>query len=175
MLVCRGRWAGERKRWFPLVSKVPIGPPAPQKLSWSLLGLAAIVSSLERAGDIHWLPLRLFTGDLVTVKHAFAIPPWARSDMFLRDGWGEEVHVPPETAEADRKVRLMTMGSELNKTLFLTHSKFAMKFTGDLRQVFFPMQILCSHRKRIILLISNFVLFFRNILEMPHKIHFQLL
>lgn len=154
MLICRGRRDGEGKRWFPLVSKAPIGPPAPQKLSWSLLGLAAIVSSLERAGDIHRLPLRLFTGDLVTVKHAFAIPPWARADMFLRDGWGEEVHVPPETAEADRKVRLMTMGSELNKTLFLTHAKFAMKFTVDLRQDFFPMQILCSYCKIIFFLIS---------------------
>lgn len=138
MLICRGSWAGEWKPWFSLVSKAPIGPPAPQKLSWSLLGLAAIVSSLERAGDIHWLPLRLFTGDLVTVKHAFAIPLWARSDMFLRDGWGEEVHVPPETAEADRKVRLMTIGSELNKTLFLTQSKFARKCNVDGDRSFFP-------------------------------------
>ncbi len=53
--------------------------------------------------------------------------------------------MPLETAEADRKVRLMTMGPELNKTLFLTRSKFAMKFTVDLRQELFSMLILCSY------------------------------
>lgn len=71
--------------------------------------------------------------------------------------------MPLETAEADRKVRLMTMGSELNKTLFLTHAKFAMKFTVDLRQELFSMLILCSYCK--IIFYSIFALVFRNVIE----------
>lgn len=34
---------------------------------------AVIVSFLEEDSDIHWLPLRLFTGGWMTVKHVFAI------------------------------------------------------------------------------------------------------
>ncbi len=50
-------------------------PTSPSEAQLKFIGTCrCIVSSLERAGDIHWLPLRLFTGDLVTVKHAFAIP-----------------------------------------------------------------------------------------------------
>lgn len=64
-----------------------------------LLEGAIIVSFLEEGSDIHWLPLRLFTGSTVTVKHVYAIAPetWSNVDgvFFLghgRDKWHLRPH-----------------------------------------------------------------------------------
>lgn len=52
-------------------------------LGGGLLEAAVIVSFLEEGSDIHWLPVRLFTGGLVTVKHVFAIAPRTWDSLFF--------------------------------------------------------------------------------------------
>ena len=68
------------------IFKRVIGSPSPFLAQTQFIGNAFIVSFLGKDSDIYWLPVRLFTGGLVTEEHASGKLPSTGASMFLRVG-----------------------------------------------------------------------------------------